>query len=203
VRRPAADDFFAWVERFTIPHHAREAMWHLILSGPPALDAVRAGLAHDDPAVRLGCTQVLDHLVDDAALADLVEMVTDDDADVRVFALHALSCDRCKENGCSPDVRFVLPAAIDRLRHDEDRHVRAHAVGVVGQYSTSAPRRSTPRSPRSATTPIRWCGRRRAGSCPVARSTSARSRRSAGRGRADRWISARGAPLRRRRPRPW
>jgi hypothetical protein len=134
VRRPAADDFFAWVERFTIPHHAKEAMWHLILSGPPALDAVRAGLAHDDPAVRLGCTQVLDHLVDDAALADLVEMVTDDDADVRVFALHALSCDRCKENGCSPDMRFVLPAAIDRLRHDENRHVRAHAIGVVGRY---------------------------------------------------------------------
>jgi len=134
MRAPAADDYFAWVERLAIPHHQRDAMWHLVLSGPPALDAVRAGLAHDDPAVRRGCTDVLDHLVDDAALADLVEMVTDDDVEVRVRALHALACERCKENGCTPDAASVLPAAIDRLRNDPNRHVRAHALGAVARW---------------------------------------------------------------------
>ena len=134
MRRPADDDFFAWVERLAIPHHQKEAMWHLVLSGPPALDAVRAGLASDDRTVRVGCTQVLDHLVDDDALADLVEMVTDDDAEVRGWALHALACERCKDNGCTPSMAEVLPAALDRLRNDTNRHVRAHALGVVGQY---------------------------------------------------------------------
>ena len=134
VRPPAASDFFGWVERLAIPHHQKEAMWHLILSGPPALDAVRAGLASDDPAIRRGCTQVLDHLVDDDALADLVEMVTDDDAAVRGSALHALACERCKENGCTPSMATVLPAALDRLRNDPNGHVRNNALGVVGQW---------------------------------------------------------------------
>jgi HEAT repeat protein len=134
MRRPHDTDHLAWVERLAIPHHQREAVWHLILSGPPALDAVRAGLAHDDPAVRRGCTDVLDHLVDDAALEDLVAMVTDDDAEVRVKALHALACDRCKENGCSPSISSVLPAAIDRIRNDDDPHVRAMAIGAIGRW---------------------------------------------------------------------
>jgi hypothetical protein len=134
MRRPAADDHFAWVERLAIPHHYKEAMWHLILSGPDALPVVRAGLAHDDPVIRRGCTQVLDHLVDDDALADLVEMVNDEDEQVRAWALHALACDRCKENGCTPSMKDVLPAALDRLRNDDSYHVRAHALGVVGQY---------------------------------------------------------------------
>jgi HEAT repeat protein len=134
MRPPAADDLFGWVDRLAVPHHQKEAMWHLILSGPDALPAVRAGLAHDDPVIRRGCTQVLDHLVDDDALADLVEMVTDDDAEVRGSALHALACERCKDNGCTPVMADVLPAALDRLRTDEDDHVRAQALGVIGQY---------------------------------------------------------------------
>lgn len=139
MRRPHPTDHFAWVERLAIPHHHREAMWHLVLSGPPALEAVRAGLAHDDPAVRRGCTDVLDHLVDDDALEDLVAMVTDDDAEVRVKALHALACDRCKENGCSPSVASVLPAAIDRIRHDPDPHVRAMAIGAIERWVVDHP----------------------------------------------------------------
>jgi HEAT repeat protein len=134
MRPPAADDLFGWVDRLAVPHHQKEAMWHLILSGPDALPAVRAGLAHDDPVIRRGCTQVLDHLVDDDALADLVEMVNDEDPEVRVWALHALACERCKENGCTPSMADVLPAALDRLRNDASYHVRAHALGVVANY---------------------------------------------------------------------
>ena len=134
MRRPAADDYFGWVERLAIPHHQKEAMWHLILSGPDALPFVRAGLASDDTRVRVGCTKVLDHLVDDDALDDLVEMVTDDDAEVRGSALHALACERCKDNGCTPSMTTVLPAALDRLRNDPDDHVRNNALGVIGQW---------------------------------------------------------------------
>jgi HEAT repeat protein len=134
MRPPAADDYFAWVERLTIPHHEKEAMWHLILSGPDALPFVRAGLASADARVRVGCTKVLDHLVDDEALDDLIAMVTDESAEVRAWALHALACERCKENGCTPSMADVLPAALDRLRNDADHHVRSHALGVVSQY---------------------------------------------------------------------
>src|SRR5688500_18004951 len=107
--RPADDDYFAWVERFAIPHHHKDAMWHLVFSGPPALEAVRAGLAHDDAVVRSGCTKVMDHLVDDASLADLLEMLEDEAVGVRFWAMHALACERCKENGCSPTKATVVP----------------------------------------------------------------------------------------------
>jgi hypothetical protein len=122
------------VERLTIPHHHKEAFWHLILSGPDALPAVRAGLAHDDPAVRVGCTRVLDHLVDDESWDDLVEMLDDDDGDVRIHAIHALACDRCKTNGCAPTKATVLPHALRLLRSDDVPIVRAIAIEVVGRW---------------------------------------------------------------------
>jgi HEAT repeat protein len=134
VRRPADTDFFAWVERLAITHHHREAFWHLVLSGPPALEAVRCGLAHDDASVRKGCAGVLDHLVDDESWPDLLDALDDPDAEVRTMVLHALSCDRCKEAGCSPTKATVLPRAIDRLLNDPVPSVRHHAAGVVGRW---------------------------------------------------------------------
>jgi HEAT repeat protein len=134
MRRPAADDYFAWVERLTIPHHNREAFWHLVLSGPPALDAVRAGLAHDEAVVRVGCTRVLDHLVDDASWSDLLAMLDDEDAEVRWSALHALACDRCKDNGCMPSKAKVVPYAMRSLREDPAPLARAIAIEVVGRW---------------------------------------------------------------------
>ena len=62
-------------------------------------------------------------------------MLDDADVDVRFWALHALSCDRCKENGtCLVDGAVVLPRTIALLRTDSDAHVRALAVGLLGQY---------------------------------------------------------------------
>jgi len=134
VRPPASNDFPAWVERLTIPHHHKEAFWHLVLSGPQALDAVRAGLAHDDARVRVGCTRVLDHLVDDASWDDLLAMLDDDVPEVRWSALHALACDRCKENGCAPTKAKVLPHALRKLHEDDAPLVRAVAIEVVGRW---------------------------------------------------------------------
>jgi HEAT repeat protein len=134
MRPPLGDDYFAWVERLAVPHHHKEAFWHLVLSGPPALGAVRAGLAHDDASVRAGCARVLDHLVDDESWPDLLEVLDDADAGVRLNALHALACDRCKENGCTPTKATVLPHALERLRRDPTPIVRAIALEVVARW---------------------------------------------------------------------
>ena len=134
MRPPHPTDYAAWVERLLIPHHHKEALWHLILSGPDALPFVRAGLAHDDPVVRVGCTRVLDHLVDEDAWPDLLEMLHDEHGEVRWHALHALACDRCKKNGCAPTKKSVLPAALDRLHNDPAAQVRSMAVEVVARW---------------------------------------------------------------------
>ena len=63
-----------------------------------------------------------------AAFADPLQRV------VRVVALHTLACDRCKQGECRPPEAAVLPEALRQLRDDGDRHVRAMAVEVVGQF---------------------------------------------------------------------
>jgi len=128
------DDFAAWVGLFADPLRAKRAFWHLVLSGAPALPAVREGLRHSNPEVRRYCTKVLDHLVDEESFGDLVRVLDDPDPRVRADALHALACDRCKQGGCLPSKDAVLGPAIDALLHDPDKHVRAHAVGVVGRW---------------------------------------------------------------------
>lgn len=58
----------------------------------------------------------------------------DTDPGVRIEALHALACDRCKTSDCRPDAIAVLDRAIRLLLHDPDRHVRAWACELVGRW---------------------------------------------------------------------
>ena len=76
---------------------------------------------------------------DPGAMDDLVAMLGDPDARVRSSALHALTCDRCKEGSCRPIEAKVLPRAIALLAADPDAHVRAHAIGFVGRWVHTNP----------------------------------------------------------------
>ena len=102
--------------------------------------AVRRGLGHPDPRVRAACAQILDHFLDDAALTDIVDCLHDDNSRVRVWALHTLGCDRCKEGSCRPGEATFLPEAIRMLREDPNPHVRTVAATTLGK--SAARRRS-------------------------------------------------------------
>jgi len=141
------DDFGGWVQQLGDPIRARRAYCHLVLSGAAALPAIRAGLRHASADVRLYCTKALDRLVDPDSFAELVEMLCDSDARVRLDALHALACDRCKAMDRRPPTDDSLPAAIRLLRSDSDRHVRAMAAEVVTR--SRRPRRVSGRRSRS------------------------------------------------------
>jgi hypothetical protein len=69
----------------------------------------------------------------------LIELLADTDALVRVEAIHALACDRCKDDGCRPSARAVLPSTIAVLAHDDDARVRAFAVELVGRFVHTHP----------------------------------------------------------------
>ncbi|MCW2930257.1 MAG: hypothetical protein JWM19_1219 [Actinomycetia bacterium] len=58
------------------------------LPGPwqDAVGAIRAGLHHDNLAVREGCCRLLDHLVDTGSMSELIAMADDPDAGVRTAA---------------------------------------------------------------------------------------------------------------------
>ncbi len=64
----------------------------------------------------------------------LIDLLHDDDAGVRLQAVHALACDRCKTDGDRPAASDVLDPALDVLRDDPSPHVRAMAVELVGRF---------------------------------------------------------------------
>ena len=123
-----------WVADLGIKHRHKDAFWHLVSRGADALPAVRRGLHSDDAAIRNGCARVLDHIVDEDSYPELIALLGDDDAVVRVNALHALACDRCKDNACRPPKADILHHGVELLEHDPDKHVRAIAVEIVGRF---------------------------------------------------------------------
>ena len=173
---PAAD----LVALLADPHRAFRAYTRLLALGPEATAAARAGLAYPDERVRERCCQVLDHLMDADSIPLLIDALGDPCERVRISAVHALACDRCKTDACRPAREAVLPAAIDMLAADPSARVRAYAAELVGQWVHSRPgraRRDHPRR-RPATRPRR-CGRRHPGTRLAGRSTAARQPRPA------------------------
>ncbi|MFJ5231371.1 HEAT repeat domain-containing protein [Kitasatospora sp. NPDC088391] len=116
------------------PQRTVGAYHELLRRADDALDAVRAGLDHPDPAVREGCCRLLDHLVDTDSMPRLIEMADDPDAKVRIAAFHALACDRCKNDTCAPGADRVLEPALRHLAGDPDPQVRLRAVELVGKF---------------------------------------------------------------------
>lgn len=121
------------------PHRAFRAYTRLLALGPEATAAARAGLAHPDERVRERCCQVLDHLMDADSIPLLIDALGDPCERVRVAAVHALGCDRCKADDCRPGPETVLPAAIDLLASDPSARVRAYAAELVGRWVHSRP----------------------------------------------------------------
>lgn len=120
------------IEDLAVEHRRKAALRQLLAAGMSATPAVRRGLRHSDPEVRVGCCIVLDHFMDAAALPELKENLTNENDQVRSWALHALACDRCKEGACRPGEDDVVPIAIRMLLEDESRGVRTSAAGLLG-----------------------------------------------------------------------
>ncbi|MGX1424555.1 hypothetical protein ACVJH7_002707 [Bradyrhizobium elkanii] len=122
------------IRELALPYEAPNAYRALLDLGIRGLPAVRAGLRHDNPDVRLHCCRFLDRYLSADTLTDLMGMLNDGDGRVRCSSLHTLACDRCKEGTCRPGEAVVLPKAMSLLQCDPDAHVRAMAIEVVGQF---------------------------------------------------------------------
>jgi HEAT repeat protein len=122
------------LNQLAIQHHAKAAYRKLFELGFAVVPIAKEGLKHENASVRYYCCSLLDHFLAPEALEDLISMVHDPDPKVRVMALHTLACDRCKEGDCRPAEANVLPEALRILNEDNDAHVRAMAIEVIGQY---------------------------------------------------------------------
>jgi HEAT repeat protein len=119
------------VENLAVPHRAKQALRNLMAAGPPATPALRRGLRHASPEVRVGCCRVLDHFLDEEAIPELLANLDHEDAEVRAWAMHALACDRCKEGACRPGEDDSIPLAIGALFTDPSPAVRTQAVSLL------------------------------------------------------------------------
>jgi hypothetical protein len=117
-----------------VPYRATAAYRDLLELGQNALPAVRRGLRHSSPDVRLHCCRFLDIYLSPDTLPDLIAMLEDSDHRVRKTTLHTLACDRCKDGSCRPEEAHVLPIAMRLLASDPNAHVRAMAIEVVGYF---------------------------------------------------------------------
>jgi HEAT repeat protein len=120
------------VAELGIKHRADAAARVLMSAGMDATPAVRRGLQHTDPRVRARCCGILDHFMDEEAIPALLKNLDDPDPKVRLAAMHALACDRCKEGACRPAENDVVEAAMRLLAEDPDRHVRTQAAHALG-----------------------------------------------------------------------
>jgi HEAT repeat protein len=126
------DEYDSLVEQLALKGHTQAALQALMDAGPAATPAVRRGLRHDEPIVRVRCCMVLDHHLDEAAIPELIVNLDHREGRVRAWALHALSCDQCKEGECHPAEDEVVPIALRMLSDDRSRKVRTMAASMLG-----------------------------------------------------------------------
>ena len=102
----------------------------LIDLGPKALPALREGLRSPDWQVRRWSAICLDRLADSETLQDLVQLLDDPHAAVRLWAVHALACDHCKDDVQCP--QDVVPRLLELVRGDPSIRVRRMTVIMLG-----------------------------------------------------------------------
>ena len=137
-RAPDPRDFDGWVSQLAVSSCRQRARIHLLTSGSAAVPALRRGLAHRTPIVRQQCVRIFDQLVDDASLPELVLALDDADPVVGARALHALACDRCKQNECRPGEDLWVPRALELLR-SPNPDLRAASIDALGKVVSRRP----------------------------------------------------------------
>jgi HEAT repeat protein len=117
------------------PETRRQVADELRQALPDSCDALLAGLRHGPPSVRRWCAVVLDHAPHGERIENaLVEAATDRNKKVRKAALHALSCARCKPDGCL--TTDGVGTLVEAMLHDRSLGVRRNAAGALmwGQH---------------------------------------------------------------------
>jgi hypothetical protein len=105
--------------------------------GAVALPAVRQGLQHANWHVRHWSAILADNFADVETLRELIPLLEDPRPEVRVAAVHSLSCERCKDG---PNTIDVIPLLLERIARDPNIRVRRQAVAMLAYHRTPDPR---------------------------------------------------------------
>jgi HEAT repeat protein len=105
--------------------------------GKAVLPEVRKGLKDSNWQVRRWCAVVADNFADAKTLQALVPLLDDPKSHVRVWAVHSLSCEQCKDG---PNPVDAIPLLLRRIAEDESVKVRRQAVAMLAHHREPDPR---------------------------------------------------------------
>ena len=125
------------VAEFANGQNRMPAFLALYSRGARVLPAVRQGLQHANWHIRHWSAILADNFADDETLRALTSLLNDPRAEVRVWAVHSLSCERCK-NG--PNPIDAIPLLLERIEQDSNIKVRRQAVAMLAYHRTPDPR---------------------------------------------------------------
>jgi HEAT repeat protein len=125
------------VDEFATPQNRLAAFLALYARGAHALPAVRQGLQHPNWQIRRWSAIVADNLADAETRLALLPLLHDPKAEVRVWAVHALSCERCT---VGPNPIDAVPLLLERIERDASMKVRRHAVAMLAHHLAPDPR---------------------------------------------------------------
>jgi HEAT repeat protein len=125
------------VAEFAYGQNRMPAFLALYSRGAEALPAVRRGLQHANWHIRHWSAILADNFADDETLRALTSLLHDPRAEVRVWAVHSLSCERCK-NG--PNPVDAIPLLLERIEQDPNIRVRRQAVAMLAYHRPPDPR---------------------------------------------------------------
>lgn len=99
--------------------------------GVAALPAIRAGFGHANWQVRRWCALFADNFADGETLRALVPLLRDPKSQVRLWAVHSLSCETCKDG---PNPIDSVPLLVERIEMDDSVKVRRQAVAMLAHH---------------------------------------------------------------------
>jgi HEAT repeat protein len=125
------------VAEFANGQNRMPAFLALSSRGAETLPAVRRGLQHANWHVRHWSAILADSFADGETLQALTSLLHDPKAAVRVWAVHSLSCQTCKDG---PNPLDVIPLLLERIEQDSSIRVRRQALAMLAHHRAPDPR---------------------------------------------------------------
>lgn len=99
--------------------------------GEESLPAIRKGFSDANWQIRRWCAIAADNFADVETLQAMLPLLNDPKAEVRLWAVHSLSCEVCKDGPNPLDTTSLL---LERIQHDTSIKVRRQAVAMLAHH---------------------------------------------------------------------
>lgn len=132
ANQPQFESLAQWLARHPLLaplHHMHTRVKEHYQLSQEAMTQLLTAADHPNPKVRWFCAHELDHLATDESVDALLRLTRDPVAKVRVEAVHALGCERCKQCNLAVDMVGLM---VDFALNDPEAKVRGAAIFALG-----------------------------------------------------------------------